>query len=344
MELCGLLGMELDGLCVSNRGGVGEVRLDLDRVTSNTIMVDSNTSTSMIDCTTSMMDGNTNMVTTDTNRVDSNTNMVDSYNSMVTSNTSLDNTVCDDIVDSVHPRFVKGVAPRPRPRSQSEDSNPSVRVSGPGLAPKVMPGLVGDEEISSKIFSPPPCSPSCHIDSQSVPSPTPSHSHYHKTYNFKDLYFNRKKRLSSDSLAEPLKSFPLKKLPFKTPDIPDNILPESPKFQELSRTSTPAVLQYLQSPQVMLPDTVLTEVMGMVSDTIKQEVEEMPEMSCDARDSVGEIADITGIGIGAEVTYGEGAEDIHDLMNMVDPLRSIPDPPYPQLEGKCDGSSPNSPL
>jgi len=179
-----------------------------------------------------------------------------------------------------------------------------------------------------------PNSKESHNNSLSSPPP----SQLHKTY------FNRKQRLSGDSLAEPLKSFPLKRLPFKTTDISDNILPEVPRYQELSRTSTPAVLQYLQSPQVMLPDTVLTEVMGMAPDAIKKEVEEVPDISCDVRDSVGEIAHLTDIGIGAEVTYGEGAEDIHDLMDMMDPLMTnTPDRPYPQLEGKGDDDNPNAP-
>merc|ERR1719483_1185537 len=81
-------------------------------------------------------------------------------------------------------------------------------------------------------------------------------------------------------------------------------------------------------------------------DEIKQEImdaEEVPDTSCDVRDGIGEIADIDDIAIGAEITYGEGAEDIQDLRDMVDPLRSTPDPPYPQLEGKGDDDSPNSP-
>jgi len=320
LELCGVLGMELDGLSVSNRGGIGELRLDADIIRGNTRL---NSNTSLID-------------TTDTNISDTDT-------CMVNTNTSIeDNTNCDDTVDTVHHRFVT------RSRSQSEESNPSVRVSG--LTQRAVPGLGTKTPARTfpppsppthKIVSPPPnSSPSsamspCYKDSENNPlSSLPS---YPKTY------FNRKHRLSGDSLAEPLKSFPLKKLPFKTPDISDNILPELPRYQELSRSSTPAVLQYLQSPQVMLPDTVLTEVMGMVPDVIKQEVEEVPDISCDVRDSVGEIAHLTDIEIGAEVTYGDGAENIHDLMDMVDPLRNTPDRPYPQLEGKGDDDHPNSP-
>jgi len=332
LELCGLLGVELDGLCVSNRGGVGELRLDVDMRMNNGL---NSHTTSMVSTTDTSLDG--------------------MESSMVNINP-----ICDDTVDTVHPRFVKGGVIRHR--ELSEDSNPSVRVSG--LAQRATPG-VGNKTPSKTVppvSSPPPshspvtrktgtpplpcsspisamspCLSSNNKDSQNNSLSSPSPSQFHKTY------FNRRQRLSGDSLAEPLKSFPLKKLPFKTPDISDNILPEVPRYQELSRTSAPAVLQYLQSPQVMLPDTVLTEVMGMTPDAIKQEVEEVADISCDVRDSVGEIADLTDIGIGAEVTYGEGVEDIHDLMDMMDPLMNTPDRPYPQLEGKGDDDNPKSP-
>eukprot|EP00092_Neocalanus_flemingeri_P057723 GFUD01068679.1.p1 GENE.GFUD01068679.1~~GFUD01068679.1.p1 ORF type:complete len:811 (+),score=240.73 GFUD01068679.1:166-2433(+) len=337
LELCGVLGMELEGLCVTNRGtGVGEVRLDMS------------------------MDKRNNL-----------SNMQDRVSD-------------NDSVDSVHPRFVKTQGSKPR--SFSQDQTPSVRVSG-SLSKVVseLPSKIVSEspskivsgshnrtlsgtldKVVSSIVTPPSSKESEMSPSHKVPSPLASSCI--KTYS------KRRMRMSQDALAETLKSFPLKKLPIKTPDIPDTILPEITRsnsfvgsesitsisqstagitrlqtdtaglgYTEVSRNSTPAVLQYLHSPQVMLPDNVLTEVMGMLPDAIKQEVEDVEDISCDVGNGVGDIADISDLPIGAEITYGEGAEDIQDLRDMMDPLRNTPTPPYPQLEGRGDDDSPNSP-
>ena len=92
-----------------------------------------------------------------------------------------------------------------------------------------------------------------------------------------------------------------------------------------------------------LPDTVLSEVMGMSPGVIKQEVEDVAEISCDIRASIGEIADMSDISIGAEVVYGDMVDDNQDCGDNVDPLSKSLTPPYPQLEGKEEEESPNSP-
>ena len=77
----------------------------------------------------------------------------------------------------------------------------------------------------------------------------------------------RSERLSQDLAAEPLTSFPTKKLPTKTPDISDNILTDDEdKMPSSSVTASPG--------QVMVPNSVLSEVMKMVPvEAIKLEAE-----------------------------------------------------------------------
>ena len=98
----------------------------------------------------------------------------------------------------------------------------------------------------------------------------------------------RRERLSRDLLAEPLSSFPTKKLPTKTPDISDNILtddetqpgpgsrlpPHTPVRSAVPRPHS-GPLQPASSPgQVMVPNSVLSEVMQMVTvESIKVEAE-----------------------------------------------------------------------
>ena len=73
----------------------------------------------------------------------------------------------------------------------------------------------------------------------------------------------RAERLSTDLLAEPLSSFPTRKLPMKTPVIPrDNLLPDTEA-----------------EGQVIVPNAVLSAVMQMIPvENIKEEVEDFPQM------------------------------------------------------------------
>lgn len=99
-----------------------------------------------------------------------------------------------------------------------------------------------------------------------------------KQHNAEDqnCSLQRAERLSTDLLAEPLSSFPTRKLPLKTPVISDNLLPETEA-----------------EGQVMVPNAVLSAVMQMIPvENIKEEVEDFPQMEGreedekDANDSV----------------------------------------------------------
>ena len=52
---------------------------------------------------------------------------------------------------------------------------------------------------------------------------------------------------------------------------------------------------------------------------------------------------MSDISIGAEVVYGDMVDDNQDCGDNVDPLSKSLTPPYPQLEGKEEEESPNSP-
>ena len=101
------------------------------------------------------------------------------------------------------------------------------------------------------------------------------------------LSLKRGERLSKDLAAEPLHSFPLKKLPCKSPEVRDNILAEEHIASVQLKTPPKRPVQNPPRPdcspgQVMVPNSVLSEVMQMLPveaikievDTERSEVEE----------------------------------------------------------------------
>jgi len=222
---------------------------------------------------------------------------------------------CDQ-VDVVHPRFT-GLANAMHAcnsnQDVNEDPNPSIRVSG--LTTRTLSPLKALSAVDS-------------LSNRSLNSQILNSSPLRvmKTYQ-------KRRRYSNDNLAEPLRSFPLEKLPFKEPDVSDNILPEiserSQVYKEISKTNSHAVLQYLQSPQVMLPDTILSEVMHMQPQYIKQEVEEITnqELSSTLESSLNTVSQ----------SRSPKSNNFDTIDNSVDQTDS-----YPQLEGR-DDDNPSSP-
>ena len=108
----------------------------------------------------------------------------------------------------------------------------------------------------------------------------------HQIERSPSLSLKRGERMSQDLAAEPLHSFPTKKLPSKSPEVFDNILAEEDVFPKSSQHKTfqrpahhpqpgPSTSVVSSSPgQVMVPNSVLSEVMQMMPvEAIKMEAE-----------------------------------------------------------------------